>query len=189
MKVFRPRRLNAAEAGANKASDLPSPAQPEQREQHRRQLSRVHRRSNKNMVASQRDDQVRSQVPPQGGAGQNPPQGHEGGLERQRFGTPSPLGAAEHRQRRNGAPTGVRQPVTPPSGGGATGEARGQRERMQSAHGQPPPPQQHQPPQQRQHGGAPASADHGQAQGQPEGGKTKSNQKKRHRQAAIILAQ
>ena len=62
-KVFRPRRLNAAEAEVNKASDLPSPARPEQREQHRGQLSRVHRRSSNNMVASQRDDQVRSQIP------------------------------------------------------------------------------------------------------------------------------
>ena len=111
---------------------------------------------------------------PHGGAGQTPPQGNEGGLERQRFGTPSPLGAAEHQQRGTGAPTGVRQPVNPPPGGGATGDARNQRERMQSAHGQPPPPQQHQPPQQRQPGSAPASADHGQAQGQPEGGKQKA---------------
>ena len=35
-----------------------------------------------------------------------------------------------------------------------------------------PPPQQHQQ-QQQQRGGAPASADHGQGQGQPEGGKKK----------------
>jgi hypothetical protein len=40
-----------------------NPARLEQREQHRGQLSRVHRRSNKNMVASQRDDQVGSQIP------------------------------------------------------------------------------------------------------------------------------
>ena len=38
-------------------------AQPEPREQHRRQLSRVHRRGSKSVVASQRDDQGRSQVP------------------------------------------------------------------------------------------------------------------------------
>ena len=67
MKTFRPRRLNAAEAGANKASARRSlvqrEAQPEQREQHRRQLSRVHRRSSKSMVASQRADQGGSQVP------------------------------------------------------------------------------------------------------------------------------
>jgi len=59
--------LNAAEAGANKASARQSlveqVAQPERREQHRRQLSKVHRRSNKSVVASQRDDQGRSQVP------------------------------------------------------------------------------------------------------------------------------
>ena len=76
-------------------------------------------------------------------------------------------------QRGTGAPSGFRQPVTPPPGGGATGEARGQRERTQGAYGQPPPPQQHQKPppqQQQQHGGAPASADHGQGHGQPEGG-------------------
>jgi hypothetical protein len=63
----RLRRLNAAEAGANKASARQSlveqVAQPEQREQHRRQLSRVHRRSSKSTVASQRDDHGRSQVP------------------------------------------------------------------------------------------------------------------------------
>ena len=38
-------------------------AQPEPREKHRRQLSRVHRRGSKSVVASQRDDQGRSQVP------------------------------------------------------------------------------------------------------------------------------
>ena len=87
--------------------------------------------------------------PAHGGAGQTPPQGNEGGLERQRFGTPAPLGAAEHQQRGTGAPSGFRQPVTPPPGGGASDEARAQRERMQSANGQPPPPQQRQQPQQR----------------------------------------
>ena len=55
--------MNAAEAELNKARDLPSPALPEQQEQHRGQLSRVHRRNSKNLVASQRDDQVRSQIP------------------------------------------------------------------------------------------------------------------------------
>ena len=56
--------MNAAEPELDKARDLPSRARPEQREQHRGQLSRVHRRSNKNMVASsQRDDQVGSQIP------------------------------------------------------------------------------------------------------------------------------
>jgi hypothetical protein len=60
--VFRLRRLNAAEPGANKASDLQREAQPQQQEQHRRQLSRVHRRSSKNVVASQRDEPVRSQI-------------------------------------------------------------------------------------------------------------------------------
>jgi hypothetical protein len=114
------------------------------------------------------------QNPAHGGEGQTPPQGNQGGLERQRFGTPAPLGAAEHQQRGTGAPSGFRQPVTPPPGGGATGEARGQRERMQSANGQPPPPQQRQQPQQRPQGGAPAPANQGQAHGQPEGGKQKA---------------
>ena len=63
VKVLRPLRLNAAEAELGKARDLPSPARPEQREQHRGQVSRVHRRNSKNMVASQRDDQVSSQIP------------------------------------------------------------------------------------------------------------------------------
>jgi hypothetical protein len=52
--------LNAAEAGANKASARQSlveqVAQPEQGEQHHRQLSRVDRRSSKSMVASQREN-------------------------------------------------------------------------------------------------------------------------------------
>jgi hypothetical protein len=111
--------------------------------------------------------------PARGRAGQTPPQGNDGGLERQRFGTPAPLGAAEHQQRGTGAPTGARQPITPPPGGGQ-GEARGQRERTQSAYGQPPPLQQHQQPQQRPQGGVPAPADRGQAHGPPEGGKQKA---------------
>jgi hypothetical protein len=60
--------LNAAEAGANQASNLQSlvqlEVQPEQREQHRHHVFRLHRRGSKNMVISQRDDQVRSQIPP-----------------------------------------------------------------------------------------------------------------------------
>src|SRR5262249_2194553 len=100
---------------------------------------------------------------------QNSPQGQD---EPIRFGTPAPrapMGAAEQGQPRGVAQPGSRQQVAPPAGGGQAGEARGQRERMQSAYGQPPPPQQHQQPQQRQQGGAPASADHGQGHGQPEG--------------------
>lgn len=49
-----------------KASDLQSlvrpEAQPEQREQHHGRLSRAHRGSSKNVVASQRDDPARSQI-------------------------------------------------------------------------------------------------------------------------------
>src|SRR4029077_11655762 len=74
--------------------------------------------------------------PAQARPGQTSPQGNGGGLERQRFGTPAPVGAAEHQQRGTGAPTGARQPVTPLPGSGVTGEARGQREGMQSANGQ-----------------------------------------------------
>ena len=94
--------------------------------------------------------------PGQGG----PPQGREREPQRQRFGTPPPAGTGEHGQR-SGGPSGIREPVNEPSGGGPTGEARGQRERDQGAYHQ-------QPPQQR--GGAPAGAEHGQ---QPEGGKRK----------------
>lgn len=57
MKVSHPRRLNVAEAEANKASARQSPprrvAPREQREQHRR---------SRNMVARQHDDQARSQA-------------------------------------------------------------------------------------------------------------------------------
>ena len=55
--------MNAAEPELDKARDLPNPARPEQREQHRGQVSRVHRRNSHNMVASQCDDQVRRQIP------------------------------------------------------------------------------------------------------------------------------
>ena len=67
MKGFRPRpNGNPAEGLADKAGGLQSPvqreAQTERREQHRRRLSRAHRRSSKNVVASRRDDPVRSQI-------------------------------------------------------------------------------------------------------------------------------
>ena len=55
--------MNAAEPELDKARNLLSPARPEQREQHRGQLSMVRRRNSHNMVASQPDDQVRSQIP------------------------------------------------------------------------------------------------------------------------------
>ena len=67
---------------------------------------------------------LRSQIPRRVGQDRLRRRVTSGGLERQRFGTPAPLGAAEHQQRGTGAPTGVRQPVTPPPGGGAAGEAR-----------------------------------------------------------------
>ena len=79
MKVFRPRRLNAAEAEANKARDLQSPARPEQREQHRHQAFRVLRRS-QNMVAQPARRPGEEPNPAHGGAGQTPPQGHDEGL-------------------------------------------------------------------------------------------------------------
>ncbi|HEY4271259.1 MAG TPA: DUF6600 domain-containing protein [Candidatus Udaeobacter sp.] len=89
--------------------------------------------------------------PGQGESEQNSPQ------ERIRFGTPAPMATGEHGQRGGGQPSGFRQPVTPPSGGGPADQARSQKERMQNAHAQPPPPPQR----------------GGQAQGQPEGGKRK----------------
>ena len=45
--------------------------------------------------------------PAQGGPGQIPPQGRERGPERQRFGTPPPMGAGEHGQRGGGPPTWI----------------------------------------------------------------------------------
>jgi hypothetical protein len=66
VKVFRLRRLNAAEAAAHKTNELLSlvqrEAQPEVREQQHGQLSRAHRRSSKNVVASQREYPVKSQI-------------------------------------------------------------------------------------------------------------------------------
>jgi len=104
---------------------------------------------------------------------QQPRQGREQGSEEPlKFGTPAPrapMGAAEQGGPRGG-PAGLHQQIAPPAGGGQANEARGQRERMQGARGQPPPPQRQQQPQQRQQGAAPASADHGQGHGQPEGG-------------------
>ena len=105
--------------------------------------------------------------PPQGGAGQTPPQGHD---ERIRFGTPAPLGAAEQGQPRGGPSSGFRQQVPPAAGAANADEARARRERIQAAQAQPPPPQQHQPPQQRQQGGAPVAPEHVQGHAQPEGG-------------------
>jgi hypothetical protein len=63
VKVFRRPRLSAAEAEPYKARDLPSPVRPEQREQHRGQLSKVQRRRSSNAIASQCDDQLSSQIP------------------------------------------------------------------------------------------------------------------------------
>lgn len=69
VKVYRPRRLSPVEAGANKASDLQNrveqvdqPDQPEQPGLRRHQVSRVHRRGSRSVVASQRDDPARSNV-------------------------------------------------------------------------------------------------------------------------------
>jgi hypothetical protein len=68
VKGFRPRpNANPAENVADKASDLRGPVrregQPEQQEQHRVRLSRVHPRTSSNVVASQLDDRVRKQIP------------------------------------------------------------------------------------------------------------------------------
>ena len=119
---------------------------------------------------------------PQGGSEQIPPQEREREPQRQRFGTPAPMGGAE-REQRSGAPPGVRQPVTQPDAGGPAGEARGQRERVPGAYGQSSEQQQRmqqrqqriqQQQQQQQRGGAPASAEQGQVQGQHEGGKKRA---------------
>jgi hypothetical protein len=64
---------------------------------------------------------------------QNPPQSPD---QRIRFGTPAPMGAGERGQRGGGQPSGFRQPVTPPPGGGAADEARAQREKVHGAPGQ-----------------------------------------------------
>src|SRR5262249_47156311 len=118
--------------------------------------------------------------PARGGSEKTPPQrDREQGSEPLKFGTPAPrapMGAAEQGGPRGG-PAGLHQPVAPQSGAaGQADEARVQRERRQGASGQQPqqqqqerrPPQQQQ--QQQQRGGAPASADHGQGRGQPQGG-------------------
>jgi hypothetical protein len=58
------------------------------------------------------------------------PQGRDKALERQRFGTPPPMGAGEG-QRRGGeqrTPPGLRHPVSPPPMGGPPGEAHGARQ-------------------------------------------------------------
>jgi hypothetical protein len=139
---------------------------------------------------SQQQDRVRQparrpteeQGPRQNEPRQNPPQSPD---ERIRFGTPAPMsmGAGEREQRGGGLPSGFRQPVTPPPGGGPAGQARDQRERTQGAYGQAPPQQrqqqqqqQRQPqPQQRERGGAAGQLERGQVQGrgQPESGNRK----------------
>ena len=96
------------------------------------------------------------------GAQQIPPQERRREARPEGLGT-SPAGAPERGQRGGGPPAGVRQPVSPPPGGGPTGETRSQRERTQGAHAQPPPPE--------RAVGAPGAAERG--QGQPEGGKKK----------------
>jgi hypothetical protein len=111
--------------------------------------------------------------PAEGPEGQIPQQGHERVPDRQRFGTPPPMGAVEHGQSGGGPPSGFHQQVTRPAGGEHANEARAQQERMQGAHGQPPPTEhehQQQQQQQQQRGGAPASVEHGQGHGQPQGG-------------------
>ena len=111
-KVFRPRRLNAAEAEPNKARNLPSLGPSRSSESNTAVSFRgcTAATATANMVASRRvgQDRFRHRVTSED-------------LERQRFGTPPPLGAAEHQQRGTGPPSGFRQPVTPPPGGGACG--------------------------------------------------------------------
>jgi len=97
--------------------------------------------------------------PGQGRPGYIPPQGRGREPEAEQPGA-QPGGANERGPRAGGQPSGIHQPITPPPGGGPTGEARGQRERIQGTHGQPPP---------QQGGGAPGAAEHGQRE--PQGGK------------------
>jgi len=100
---------------------------------------------------------------PTGGA-ENIPSGRGKPVERERFGTPPPTGAAgserggaEHR-----TPPGLRQPGSPPAAGGPPNQLQAPRERGQGAYGQPGG----QP-----RGGAPATTDRSQVQ--PEHGKKK----------------
>ena len=122
---------------------------------------------------------------PASGPGKSEENPSQGGDQRIRFGTPSPLAAGERGQRGGGQRQELRQPVTPPPGGGPAGEAVGGRERAQGANAQPHPPpvsgagegqaarERRQGPygQPQQRGGAPAAVERGQGQGQPEGGK------------------
>ena len=98
-----------------------------------------------------------------GGAENISPQGRGKAIERQRFGTPPPMGAGEG-ERRGGeqrTPPGLRHPASPPPMGGPSGEAHGARQ-PGPGFNQPGGPAR---------AGAPATAEHG--QGQPEHGKKK----------------
>jgi hypothetical protein len=101
---------------------------------------------------------------PGGGAGNVPP-GRERGMERQKFGTPPPMGAGagaqQPRSMENRPAPGPRHPVTTPPAGGPPGEGRAAR----GPGGQPPSQ-----PGGAARGGAPATGEH-HAPGQPEGGK------------------
>jgi hypothetical protein len=69
--------------------------------------------------------------PPIHNLGESPAPGATGGaLERQRFGTPAPMGAGEgqHRGGEQRTPPGLRHPVSPPPVGGPPGEAHGGRQ-------------------------------------------------------------
>jgi Family of unknown function (DUF6600) len=96
---------------------------------------------------------------PGGGAGNVPP-AREKAIERQKFGTPPPMGAAGHEPRgmdQRPVP-GPRHPVTTPPTSGAPGAAHGA-QGPGGAHGQPPGASR---------GGAPANGEH--APAQPQGG-------------------
>jgi hypothetical protein len=94
---------------------------------------------------------------------QIPPQRRESRPQHQRLSTPLPGDSSEQGQRGGGPPSGFRQPVTPPNHREPADEGHGQNETAQGVHVQPPSPR----------GGAPAGAERGEGQGQPEGGKRK----------------
>src|SRR6266513_1891719 len=100
---------------------------------------------------------------PAGGNENISPQGRGKAIERERFGTPPPMGAGEG-QRRGGeqrTPPTLGQPGGPPPAGAPPGEARGARQ-PGPGFNQPGGPAR---------AGVPATAEHG--QGQPEHGKKK----------------
>ena len=135
------------------------------------------------MVASQRDDQVRSQIPRKVTSPRQGPMNVSGSARRRLLAQVNMSNVAEVRHLEFGNRS-RRLPVAEPRVRRAANEKECRalmvsRLRHNSTS----------KPQPRQHGGAPASADHGQAQGQPEGGKQKATKTNTPAEAVIILAQ